>query len=475
MLVSKASLRAIVELLAEGGYTAEKAAVRRIQRSDDPRAVAERVVANTPDDTITVAEADVVAALDDSSGERTPSERAGLELLADMTGASTGTGEFDDFVALFQDRYDRLSSMLSERVRARSAGRIADANRRHNIGVIGMVTDIRSTRNGHWMLEVEDDTGRCRALINTDSEYFGTVRELMYDEVIGLEGTLSDDGELLFVDELYVPEIPISNTANRADRDVKAAFISDVHVGSDEFAAEAWESFADWLDGPEAEGIEYLCIAGDMVEGVGVYPGQSEELSIVDVYEQYEAFAEHLKAVPGDLDIVMIPGNHDAVRLAEPQPGFDDDLRTILSAHDATIASNPAWIDLEGVQVLLYHGTSLDEIIAELPGSVADYDNPDRAMVQQLKKRHLAPQFGGRTRIAPEERDHLVIDRIPDIYHAGHTHTFGVSVYRDVRVINSGCWQHQTPYQRKVNIDPTVGTAAIVDLRSLDVTAHKFS
>jgi DNA polymerase II small subunit len=96
------------------------------------------------------------------------------------------------------------------------------------------------------------------------------------------------------------------------------------------------------LHTPEAEPVEYLLLAGDMVEGVGVYPDQDEELEIVDIYEQYEAFAEHLKEVPADTEIVMIPGNHDAVRLAEPQPGFNDEIRSIMDVHDARIVSNPA-------------------------------------------------------------------------------------------------------------------------------------
>ena len=250
--------------------------------------------------------------------------------------------------------------------------------------------------------------------------------------------------------------------------------MSDLHVGSREFASDAWEAFADWLHSEEADTVEYLLIGGDAVEGVGVYPGQSEELAIVDVYDQYEAFSERLKEVPGDLEIAIIPGNHDAVRLAEPQPGFDDELRSILSVHGAEVISNPGWVDLEGVRVLMYHGTSLDDVIAEVPSTVADYRRPDLAMHLLLKKRHLAPMFGNRTRIAPEERDHLVIDEVPDVFHAGHTHTLGVSSYRDVSIVNSGCWQYQTPFQRRVNIEPDVGISPILDLQTLEVTVRTF-
>jgi DNA polymerase II small subunit len=210
-----------------------------------------------------------------------------------------------------------------------------------------------------------------------------------------------------------------------------------------------------------------------MVEGIGVYPDQDEELEIVDIYDQYERFAEELKAVPGDLEIVMIPGNHDAVRLAEPQPAFDEELRSIMDVHDARFTGNPSMVTIEDVSILMYHGVSLDQLIADIPD--ADYDAPHEAMGHLLKKRHLAPRYGGRIRLAPEEQDYLVVDEVPDVFHAGHVHTIGVGEYHNVRTINSGCWQAQTAFQRSVNIEPDAGYAPILDLDTLDVTLRKFS
>ncbi len=50
------------------------------------------------------------------------------------------------------------------------------------------------------------------------------------------------------------------------------------------------------------------------------------------------------------MEIRMIPGNHDAVRLAEPQPGFDEELRDIMTAHDAQVHSNPSLVTVEASQ-----------------------------------------------------------------------------------------------------------------------------
>jgi DNA polymerase II small subunit len=392
-----------------------------------------------------------------------------------MTGRSTGTGEYRDFVRTFRDRYDRLSAKLRGRVTHRPAESLQAAPGGGEAGMIGMVSDVRSTAGGHWLVELEDTTGVFPCLVMKDKGIAELVDELLLDEVVAVEGSLSDDGGVLFVDSLHFPDVPRTFRPKTADRHVRAALVSDVHVGSQEFMADAWSRFADWLHTEDAAGVEYLLLAGDMVEGVGVYPNQDEELSIVDIYEQYEAFSEHLKEVPGDMEVVMIPGNHDAVRLAEPQPGFDEELRGIMSAHDARVVSNPSTVTVEGVSVLMYHGVSLDEVIAELPEEKASYDHPHRAMYQLLKKRHVAPQFGGHTRIAPEEKDYLVIDEVPAVFHTGHVHKLGWGKYRNVLAVNSGCWQAQTAFQKSVNIDPDHAFAPVVDLDTLELTVYDFN
>ncbi|WP_411967584.1 DNA-directed DNA polymerase II small subunit [Haloferax sp. YSSS75] len=519
----------IVRALVSRGYNAEREAVTLIAGSENPSVTLTRVVESVPDDALRITTDHVREVLasapasdppgtesasgpatedppvsaatstdrDEPVGDSTPPETEGgasernadrsasgrntdsslrsLDIANDMTGQSTGTGEYGDFVKVFRDRYEKLSKMLRGRVNHRPAKAISKMSGGEDAELIGLVDDVRSTKSGHWIIDLEDTTGTFPCLVMKDKDIAANVSELLMDECIAVQGTLSGDAGILFVDSLHFPDVPRSYRPNTADRHVQAALISDVHVGSQEFMEGAWNRFADWLHTEEAENIEYLLIAGDMVEGVGVYPNQDEELDIIDIYDQYRAFSEHLKSVPGDLDIVMIPGNHDAVRLAEPQPGFDDNLRDIMSAHDATITSNPSMVTLEGVKILMYHGVSLDEVIAELPSEKASYDEPHKAMYQLLKKRHVAPQFGGHTRLAPEELDYLVMEDVPDIFHTGHVHKLGWGKYHNVLAVNSGCWQAQTDFQKSVNIDPDSGYAPIVDLDTLNMTVRKFS
>jgi DNA polymerase II small subunit len=499
----------VVRELTSRGYNAEREAVTLLARAADPERAVERVVDAAPDDALTLSADHVRSALDDTTvsfgarGRENRAQRSGSaletksvsdpdagagdagsgsrspeppEVAGDITGDSTGTGEYEDFVAVFRDRYQRLSKQLRGRVNHRPTDALDSMPGGSDAAVVGMVNDIHSTASGHWLVELEDTNGVFPALVMKDRDLADVVDELLLDEVVAVEGTLADDGGIIFADAIHFPDVPRTYQPSTADRHVRAALISDVHVGSQEFHADAWHRFTDWLRNDEdAEAVEYLLIAGDMVEGVGVYPGQDDELDIVDIYDQYEQFAEYLKEVPGDIEIVMIPGNHDAVRLAEPQPGFDEELRDIMSVHDARVHGNPATVTVEGVSVLMYHGVSLDEIIAEFPEEKASYEEPETAMSHLLKKRHVAPQFGGKMRVAPEEKDYLVVDDVPDVFHAGHVHKFGYGDYHNVLTVNSACWQSQTAFQESVNIDPDVGYAPIIDLDTLDMTVRKFA
>jgi DNA polymerase II small subunit len=91
-----------------------------------------------------------------------------------------------------------------------------------------------------------------------------------------------------------------------------------------------------------------------------------------------------------------------------------------------------------------------------------------------LRSRHLAPTYGKRTALAPELRDFMVVDPVPDILHSGHVHTFGELNYRGTLLINSGTWQSQTSFQSNMGLEPTPSIVPIVDLSTLQVIRRNF-
>ncbi len=208
------------------------------------------------------------------------------------------------------------------------------------------------------------------------------------------------------------------------------------------------------------------------MDGIGIYPGQEHELTIKNIYEQYDAFAGMLRDLPSRIKIVLAPGNHDVVRMAEPQPALPLEF-TGNFPPNCQMVENPCLVSLQGVRVLMYHGRSIDDMIGLIPG--ASYEKPGEIMEEMLKRRLLGCTYGMRTPIAAAKMDRLVIDPLPEILHTGHVHICGITKYRGVLGINTGTWQAQTAFQKQMNINPTPARAVVVDLETLQPEVMDFS
>jgi DNA polymerase II small subunit len=227
-------------------------------------------------------------------------------------------------------------------------------------------------------------------------------------------------------------------------------------------------------DSDVVERIRYVVVAGDMIDGIGVYPGQEYQLLERNLKRQYEVASEFLQQVPKHMKLIISPGNHEPVRQALPQPAVSADVaRPLYGLTNAIHVGSPANIKLDGVNFLVYHGRSLDDVIATVPDLT--YDRPVDAMELLLKCRHLAPTYGKRTALSPEARDMLVIDPVPDVFHAGHVHTVDVGRYRGTLMVNSGTFQGQTPFQVNVGIEPIFAIVPILDLSTLEVIKRNFT
>ena len=204
-----------------------------------------------------------------------------------------------------------------------------------------------------------------------------------------------------------------------------------------------------------------------------MYPGQENDLDILSVNEQYLQLSNFLKQIPNNIEIFLGPGNHDAVRQALPQPKISKKFANPLYEMDnVNMIGNPCLIEIHGVKILVYHGRSLDDIIATIPG--LSVSRPALAMKALLKVRHLAPIYGRRTKLSPENEDFLTIDTVPDIFHAGHLHVLDSERYRGTLLINSGTLQSQTDFQAKMGIVPNPGIVPIVDLSTLELLSKDF-
>ncbi len=404
-------------------------------------------------------------------GESAADQAPDIRILRDITGRSTCEGTLEDFTRYFRNRFETVSRMLRARHEFGGAQDISRARRStREVRFIGMISDVRNTKNGHRMLELEDETDRINVLVLADSP--AAAETFVVDEVVGVIGKVNDRG-LVIAESVVRPDVPGRKGFRGTTEHVRAAFLSDVHVGSSTFLDDKWAKLSSWMSGDDevARSLRYLVVSGDVVDGIGVYPRQDEELAIDDIYAQYEALAKMMAALPDHVSVVMIPGNHDAVRPAEPQPALPPQIQKLFDSN-ITFAGNPSLVTLHGVKVLAYHGRSMDDFVSTIPGM--NYHRPLDAMREMLKMRHLAPIYGGKTPIAPEAEDHLIIEDVPDIFATGHVHSVGVDTYRGVVLVNSSTWQAQTPYQKMRNIEPLPARLPIVDLASGQAVIKEF-
>ena len=408
-----------------------------------------------------------------------------IQIFKDVTGNSTSEGTTDDFNKLFMNRFNSIKKIL--RNQRRELANTIPINRIKNSGlkdiqIVGIVKEVRNTTNGHRLIELEDETGIavCIAL-KTNRELLQNANEVVLDEIIGLHGQLSNKGDLFVINNILCPDISVQNHKHKSEIPICAAFLSDIHIGSKQFMQKEWEGFLRWLNGEMGNGrqkdvagkIKYLVIPGDVVDGIGIYPNQEKELSIVDVYRQYEALAEQLSLIPDHISIIMQPGNHDAVRPAEPQPTFEKEIQDLFTGRDIKFVGNPCYFSLHGVEILSYHGQSLLDFATNIQH--LKYNEPVEIMKVMLKKHHLAPTYGGYTPLAPEHLDYMVIDKIPDVFVTGHVHLAQIGEYRGVTLINASSWQSQTSYQKMLNFIPDSAKLPIVDLKTSNVTMMDFN
>jgi DNA polymerase II small subunit len=287
-------------------------------------------------------------------------------------------------------------------------------------------------------------------------------------------------GPLFLAEDIIIPEVG-QKPQRRASEPVFAVLTSDFHVGSTKFNRDAFKRFILWMNGKygndrmrEMAGhVKYMLVAGDIVDGVGVFPNQAKELMVKDVHKQYRLALKLIEQLPDHVEVVISPGNHDAPRKALPQPAIAEEyLPTLLGSKRIYSLGNPCLVSLHNVEVLMYHGRSLDDLIGAVPGT--DHAHPEKAMQLLLQSRHLAPIYGGKTMLSPENRDFMVIDRVPDIFHAGHIHVMGYCKHRGVLIVNSGGWQDQTDYMAKLGLVPTPGQVPVVNLQTLETSVLSF-
>ncbi|MEM2882383.1 MAG: DNA-directed DNA polymerase II small subunit [Candidatus Bathyarchaeia archaeon] len=406
-----------------------------------------------------------------------------IRVLRGSDAAQPQGGGPEDFSSLFRSRFEALSKILRRRVDVRDAEGIAEAleaRKGDPVKFIAMIYE-KAERERGLVVSVEDPEASAAVLIPKDRrELFDLAMAIPLDQVVCISGKRGA-GDLFIAEEILLPDVP-DRRIEPPGIPLSAVLLSDLHVGSRTFMEGPFKRFLAWLKGDLGGGdlralaraVKYVIIAGDIVDGVGVYPDHERDLAIPDLYKQYERAAELLSGIPDYVELIAIPGNHDPVRQALPQPPIPRDYaEPLLEARPVMSLGNPAELSIHGLSFLIYHGRSLDDLMASAPGP--EGRRPEAGMELLLRCRHLSPQYGSKTPIAPIREDALVIGEPPDVFQAGHVHVFGLRSYRGTRLVNCGAWQSQTDYQRRMGLEPTPCIAPILSFADLNIQRIDFS
>jgi DNA polymerase II small subunit len=263
---------------------------------------------------------------------------------------SVNSGEgVEGYTALFRSRYEKSLRILSLRPESKRITKIASIRQNtsrngNNIKsdksygmtgnfvsnstsiVSGLLMSKRGKKNGIEVV-IDDFSGSLNALAITD-ELKKQASMLTLDQMVMLEvENISNNKKGLqgfVVKDIISPDIP-DHLPARSKVECYAVLISDIHVGSKNFMEAEFIRFLNWLSSSEDElvhKIKFICIGGDLIDGVGIFPNQDRELLETDTSKQVSHAVDLLNKIPKNLRVFIIPGNHDPGRRALPQPSL---------------------------------------------------------------------------------------------------------------------------------------------------------
>lgn len=386
--------------------------------------------------------------------------------------------EVKDFVYLFRYRYNKILEIMQNEkliLNLSSINKVINSNKRSSL--VGMVFDKKVTKNGNIILGIEDLTGKINVVVSKKSlELFENCENISLDSVLGFVGSIR--GDVMFLEKIIYPELKLLER-NKENENESVAFIGDIHFGSINFMEKNFDLFINYLEGDDSKEIKYLFIVGDLVSGMGIYPGHFEDLKYKDIKTQFFELSKKIKRIRKDIKIIIIPGNHDGSRLMEPQPSISSELAfSLLNLENVYVFNNPSNVFIgksNNINVLCYHGFSFPYYYNNIPSLLLSksINSPVKIMKYLLKNRHLAPTYSS-VQCYPSDKDFLLIENAPDIFVSGHIHKLDVSYENNILFISVSSWEKMTPYQKKLGNNPDFCKVPVVNLKTRAVKILDF-
>ena len=295
-------------------------------------------------------------------------------------------------IQFFIDRYEKIKKILNGRLDLINLVSINKINSKSKkFSIIAMVKEKIPGTNS---LVVEDMTGELVACFQEKN--LSLLDQTVLDEVIGLVCEAGGDG--IVVSNIIWPDIPLKRDVTQAKEDVFCLFISDLHMDSEKFNHESYKKFLSWLNQVKYDNF-YIFVLG----------GVSSKIS-----DMKDFFSK----LPEKSERIFLRGEDD--------PEFSDMLNI----------TDPSLIKIDNITLLLSHGGFLEKYSKIWPNL-----QPEKIMLNLLKKRHIDPVFDSCTKIF--DQDYFVLDTVPDIFASGHLHSPGILNYKSTTIISNGSFLTQ--------------------------------
>src|SRR5919109_2745118 len=243
---------------------------------------------------------------------------------------NTGEG-VEGYTALFRSRYEKSLRILSLRPESKRITKITSIkqkihpNNSNNVKsdksnnrmgnfvsnstsiVSGLLMSKRGKKNGVEIV-IDDFSGSLSALATTD-ELKKQVSMLTLDQMVMLEveniGNNKKGLQGFVIKDIISPDIP-DHLPARSKIESYAVLISDIHVGSKNFMEAEFIRFLNWLSSSEDElvrKIKFICIGGDLIDGIGIFPNQDKELLETNTSKQVSHAVCLLNRIPKNLRV----------------------------------------------------------------------------------------------------------------------------------------------------------------------------
>jgi len=295
-------------------------------------------------------------------------------------------------IQFFIDRYEKIKKILNGRldlVNLVSINKINSKSKKFSI--IAMVKEkIPDTDS----IVVEDLTGE--VVVRFQEKISSLLDQTVLDEVIGLVCEAGSEG--IVVSNTIWPDVPLKRDVTQTKEDVFCLFISDIHMDSEKFNHESYKKFLSWLNQVKYDNF-YIFVLG----------GVSSKIS-----DMKEFFSK----LPEKSERIFLRGEDD--------PEFSDVMNI----------TDPSLIKIDNITLLLSHGGFLEKYSKIWPNL-----QPEKIMLNLLKKRHIDPIFDSCTKIF--DQDYFVLDTVPDIFTSGHLHSPGILNYKGTTIISNGSFLTQ--------------------------------